>query len=89
MFTVYAFRECEGQYKSRNSYPCPKTVEYGVFAKKEDAAARLEDMRRGYRNSGEARITTGGQDYFTIKYSWPIKGAELRHTFYIEPIPVF
>lgn len=45
----------------------------------------LDCLRKRYARKGaETRVTTKGRGYFTMKYGWPIKGAELRHTFWIE-----
>lgn len=45
----------------------------------------LDCIRKLYARKGaETRVTTKGRGYFTMKYGWPIKGAELRHTYWIE-----
>ena len=53
-----------------------------------DAANKhLDYLRKLYARKGNehySRVTTKGRGYFTMKYGWPIKGAELRHTYWIE-----
>ena len=45
----------------------------------------LDCLRKHYTRKGaETRVTTTGRGYFTMKYGWPITGAELRHTYWIE-----
>lgn len=49
------------------------------------ANEHLDYLRKLYARKGaETRVTTKGRGYFTMKYGWPIKGAELRHTYWIE-----
>ena len=48
------------------------------------ALAHLEHLRKGCNRPGTCHITTKGKYYFTMKYEWPIKGAELRHTYWVE-----
>lgn len=53
------------------------------------AIEHLEGLRRTCNRPGTAHITTKGRGYFTYKYEWPILGAELRHTYWIERHPVY
>lgn len=83
--TIYKVSTWPGLARQRRG----EMLDLRHFQTKEGARAYLNEMKAVYRKKNDTyHITTGGPDYFTYKYHFPIKGAELRHTYGIIPVYV-
>lgn len=83
--TIYKVSTWPGLARQRKG----EMLDLRHFSTKEGAKVYLNQQRAAYRRKSDTHhITTGGPDYFTFKYDWPIKNVELRHTYAIIPVHV-
>lgn len=77
---IYVLMTGKGQYNKTT-----ENLAIRYYLNEASANEYLDCIRKLYARKGaETRVTTKGRGYFTMKYGWPIKGAELRHTYWIE-----
>lgn len=80
---IYVLMTGKGQYNKTT-----ENLAIRYYLNEASANEHLDYLRKLYARKGTAdgysRVTTKGRGYFTMKYGWPIKGAELRHTYWIE-----
>ena len=77
---IYVLMTGKGQYNKTT-----ENLAIRYYLNEASANEYLDCIRKLYARKGaETRVTTKGRGYFTMKYGWPITGAELRHTYWIE-----
>ena len=64
-------------------------VNLHLFTTREQADKKLLEYIKTQKQYGkDSHITTKGEGYYTIKYHWPIKDAELRRTYFVQMLYV-